>query len=106
MEIEIINKKENKALDRTEIKFNCIYKGKASPRILDVKNKLVTLLNTQKNLIVVDSLQPHYGETKAAGYAKVYGSKNSLDDIETEHVITKNKHVSEEDNTDESKDSE
>lgn len=106
MEIDIINKKENKALDRTEVKFNCIYDGEATPKILDVKNKLVALLDTQKDLIVVDSLQPHYGETKAAGYAKIYGSKDSLNDIETEHVISKNKEAEIESNDDESENSE
>jgi small subunit ribosomal protein S24e len=91
MEIDIINKKENKALDRTEIKFDCIYTGEATPKILAVKSKLVSLLNTKKDLIVVDSLQPHYGEPKATGYAKIYGSRDSLVDIETEHVLAKNK---------------
>ncbi|MBZ9570998.1 30S ribosomal protein S24e [Methanobrevibacter sp. TMH8] len=91
MEIDIINKKENSALDRTEVKFNCIYDGEATPKILDVKSKLVALLDTKKDLIVVDSIQPHFGETKAAGYAKIYGSKDSLEGIETEHVIAKNK---------------
>lgn len=91
MEIDILNKKKNKALDRTEVKFDCIYFGEATPKILDIKSKLVALLNTQKNLIVVDSIQPRYGETKADGYAKIYGSIDSLEDIETEHVIAKNK---------------
>jgi len=91
MEIDIINKKENKALDRTEVKFDCVYDGEATPKILAVKSKLVALLNTKKDLIVVDSLQPRYGETKADGYAKIYGSTESLADIETEHVLAKNK---------------
>jgi small subunit ribosomal protein S24e len=91
MEIDILNKKENKALDRTEVKFDCIYSGEATPKVLDVKSKLVALLDTKKDLIVVDSIQPHFGEAKAAGYAKIYGSKESLEDIETEHAIAKNK---------------
>lgn len=90
MEIDILDKKENKTLDRDEIKFNCIYEGEATPKILDVKSKLVALLDTKKELIVIDSIQPHFGETKAAGYAKVYGSEESLKDIETEHIISKN----------------
>ena len=90
MEIDILNKKENKVLDRTEVKFDCIYSGKATPKILEVKSKLVALLNTKKDLIVIDSLQPHYGQSKASGYAKVYGSRDSLEDIETEHIIAKN----------------
>jgi small subunit ribosomal protein S24e len=90
MEIDILEKKENKVLDRTEIKFNCLYEGEATPQLLNVKNKLVALLNTKKEFIVVDSIQPHFGEAKAAGYAKVYDSENSLKDIETKHVLDKN----------------
>lgn len=90
MEIDILEKKENEALDRTEISFNCLYEGEATPKLLSVKSKLVALLDTKKELIVVDSIQPHFGETKAAGYAKIYGSKDSLKEIETKHVIDKN----------------
>ncbi|BBL63015.1 30S ribosomal protein S24e [Methanobrevibacter arboriphilus] len=93
MEIDILNKKENKVLDRTEVKFDCIYSGEATPKLLDVKSKLVALLDSKKDLIVVDSLQPHYGQTKASGYAKIYGSIESLENIETEHVLAKNKEV-------------
>ena len=91
MEIDILTKKENKVLDRTEVIFDCIYYGEATPKILDVKNKLVALLNTQKELCVVDSIQPHYGQAKASCYAKFYGSKYNLENIETEHVLNKNK---------------
>lgn len=90
MEIDILEKKENNALDRTEIRFNCIYEGEATPKLLNVKSKLVALLDTKKELIVVDSIQPHFGEAKAAGYAKIYGSQDSLKDVETKHVIDKN----------------
>jgi small subunit ribosomal protein S24e len=91
MEIDIIEKKENKLLNRNEVKFACVYEGESTPKILEVKSKLVALLNTKKDLIVVDSIQPHFGEAKAAGYAKVYDSKKHLKDIETDHILEKNK---------------
>jgi len=90
MEIDILEKKENNALDRTEIRFNCVYEGEATPKLLSVKSKLVALLDTKKELIVIDSIQPRFGEAKAICYAKIYGSKDSLKDIETKHVINKN----------------
>jgi len=90
MEIDIINQKDNKILNRNEVKFVCGYKGEPTPKLLDVKSKLISLLNTKKDLIVVDSLQPHFGEAKALGYAKVYVSKKDLEYIETESVMAKN----------------
>ena len=91
MDIEIIEKKENVLFDRTEVKFYVLYEGEATPKLLDVKSKLVALLDTKKELIVVDSIQPKYGEPKADGYAKVYGREASLLDVEKQSVIEKNK---------------
>ena len=90
MEIEFIGEKENKVFNRKEIKFYVDYDGEATPKLLDIKSKLVALLNTKKDLIVVDNVQPHYGEPKALGYAKVYDTIEDLEYIETKHVIAKN----------------
>jgi small subunit ribosomal protein S24e len=91
MEINIIEKKENKVLNRNEVKFDCIYAGEATPKTLDVKSKLVSLLSTKKNLIVIDSLQPYFGEARAAGYTKIYDTREDLESIEPENTILKNK---------------
>ncbi|WP_407424796.1 30S ribosomal protein S24e [Methanobrevibacter sp.] len=90
MEIEFIGEKENKVFNRKEIKFYVDYDGEATPKLLDIKSKLVALLNTKKDLIVVDNVQPHYGEPKAIGYAKVYDTVEDLKYIEAKHVIAKN----------------
>ena len=91
MEIEIFEKKENVLFDRTEVKFYVSYVGETTPKLLDVKSKLVAMLDTKKELIVVDNIQPGYGEPKATGYAKVYGRESSLIDVEKPSIIEKNK---------------
>ena len=96
MEIEFIEEKENNLFNRKEIKFYVDYDGEATPKILDIKSKLVALLNTKKELIVVDNVQPHYGEPKALGYAKVYETVDDLKYIETQHVLAKNEEPAEE----------
>lgn len=90
MEITIIEEKENKIFNRNEVKFYVEYEGEATPKTLDIKSKLVALLNAKKDLVVVDNVQPHYGEPKALGYAKVYATPADLKYIETESVINKN----------------
>ena len=90
MEIDIFEDKENKVFNRREIKFYVEYEGEATPKILDIKSKLVALLNSKKDATVVDNVQPHYGEPKALGYAKVYGTVEDLEYIETKSVIAKN----------------
>ena len=93
MEINVNEKIENPLLNRTEIRFECTYQGDATPKVLDVKNRLVATLNVDKNLLVVHNLKPSYGEGKANGYAKLYDSEESLAKIEREHVVLKNKEV-------------
>ena len=66
------------------------YEGEATPKIIDIKSKLVALLNSKKDATVVDNVQPHYGESKALGYAKVYDTVEDLEYIETKSVIAKN----------------
>ena len=96
MEIDIFEEKENKLFNRKEIKFYVDYDGEATPKVLDIKSKLVALLNTKKDLIVVDNVQPHYGEPRALGYAKVYGTVEDLEYIEAKHIIAKNEEPEEE----------
>lgn len=90
MEIEITDKVENPLLDRTEIHFDCLYQGESTPKVLDVKNRLVAFLNVDKSLLVVDKVKPLFGEGKAQGYAKLYNSQESLSEIERKHVLEKN----------------
>ena len=40
MEINVNEKIENPLLNRTEIHFDCTYQGEATPKVLDVKNRL------------------------------------------------------------------
>ena len=96
MEIDIFEEKENKLFNRKEIKFYVDYDGEATPKVLDIKSKLVALLNAKKDVVVVDNVQPHYGEPKALGYAKVYDTVDDLTYIETKHVIAKNEEPEEE----------
>ena len=96
MEIDIFEEKENKLFNRKEIKFYVDYDGEATPKVLDVKSKLVALLNAKKETVVVDNVQPHYGEPKALGYAKVYDTVDDLKYIEAEHILAKNAEPEEE----------
>ena len=87
MEITILEKIENPLLNRTEIKFECDYPTEGTPNILDVKHKLIALEDSSKDLLVVDSMKPSYGEAKAVGLAKVYDSVEKLNEIETENNL-------------------
>jgi len=90
MEININEKTKNPLLNRTEIHFDCLYQGEATPKVLEVKNRLVAVLDVDKKLLVVDKLDPVFGEGRAKGYAKLYDSEESLTQIERKHILEKN----------------
>jgi len=90
MDIEIKEQNENPLLNRTEIHFDCTYQGEATPNVIDIKNKLVALLDADKKLLVVDSVLPKFGEGRADGYAKIYDSEENLNKIEAQHILAKN----------------
>jgi len=96
MDITILEKTENPLLNRTEIKFECNYQAEGTPKILDVKHKLIALEDSSKDLLVVDSMKPSYGEAKAVGLAKIYDSVEKLNEIETDAVKAKNEEPEEE----------
>lgn len=91
MEIDIREQIENPLLNRTEIHFDCLYQGETTPPVIEVKNRIVALLNVDKNLLVVDKVKPIFGEGRADGYAKLYDSEKNLIRIEKQHVLEKNK---------------
>jgi len=96
MEINIIEEKENPLLNRKEIRFECLYEGESTPKVLEVKNKLVAMLDADKDLLVVDKIDQGFGEPRGTGYAKIYESAEKLTEIEPEHVVKKNTEASEE----------
>ncbi|MGZ4857855.1 MAG: 30S ribosomal protein S24e [Methanobacteriaceae archaeon] len=97
MEIDIKEQIENPLLNRTEIHFDCLYQGETTPQVIEVKKRLVALLNVENKLLVVDKVKPSFGEGRADGYAKLYNSEKNLIRIEKQHVLKKNKEPKKED---------
>jgi len=94
MKIEILSEKENPLLQRREIQFKVHYEG-PTPSIKDIRADIVGALKSKEDLTVVDSLKPGFGESRLAGYAKVYADKEAMK-IELKHKMRKNFGVSEE----------
>lgn len=88
MEIEIVNERGNPLLDRREIRFKVSYEG-ATPRFMDVRGKLISVLKSDGELTVVDNIKTEYGRHVAVGYAKIYANKEGIA-VEPKHRIKKN----------------
>lgn len=82
MEIEILRKKENQLLERTEIEFKVKHSKEKTPKRLDVRDVLANLLKESKDTIIIHSMIPEFGKSETTGYAKVYKSKDKALKIE------------------------
>lgn len=88
MEIEILDTKENKLLERKEIRFKINY-DKGTPKINEVREKLLSAVSSNKDLTVVENIDQKFGMKNAVCYAKVYDNEKAMK-VELRPTIKKN----------------
>jgi len=91
MEVEIVDKKENQLLDRTEVKFKATHAKEGTPQREAVREKLASMLKATKERVIIDSMGSEFGKMETLGYAKVYKNKDAAMKYEREHVLVRNK---------------
>ena len=95
MEIEIISKKNNPLLNRTEVNFIINHEGEKTPNREIIRGELADKLNSKKENIIVSSISSSFGVQKTTGYAKVYSSMKNTKGLERKHILIRNKIVEE-----------
>jgi len=90
MELEILEKRENPLLNRTEVKFRIKHEGEKTPERELVKNDLAEELKVSKDLIIIDYIRPHFGIAVSSGYAKIYKSVEDGKKVEPDYVLRRN----------------
>jgi small subunit ribosomal protein S24e len=91
MEIEIIEKQEQKLLKRTEIKYRALHPKESTPNRDAVRDELAKLLKAKKGNIVIDHQESQFGKSETIGYAKIYENAETVKDIERKHILKRNK---------------
>ncbi|MDH7507569.1 MAG: 30S ribosomal protein S24e [Candidatus Thermoplasmatota archaeon] len=91
MEIEIVSKKNNPLLNRTEIYFKIRHNGEKTPTRDIIKTELAEKINAKKEDVIVNYLHTTFGLQELHGYAKVYFSPDKLKGLEREHILIRNK---------------
>ena len=85
--MEIINRKENPALDRVELKFQWNHSNEATPSLSQmVEAAAKAEPGADRNLVVVKNVNTRFGMSRTTGTALIYGSAESKS-IEPEYVI-------------------
>lgn len=90
MKLEIVNKNENKTMDRFEVQFRTEHVGEASPNRDAVRTALAGAMGVQKERVVVSSMASKYGVGTSEGNAHVYGSPESAKKHEKNYVLVRN----------------
>lgn len=86
--MEIIEKKENKLLLRTEVVARDGYVG-VTPSREAFRKKLGEALKVKDELIAIQHIYPSFGASSARIIAHIYGSRKELERIEPKHMLTK-----------------
>ena len=89
MNIEIIEDKENKLLNRRGVKFSVSHDG-ATPSREKIRKGLASFLKTKEELLVIDNMRSEFGKRETIGYAKVYESEQLVRELERPHILSRN----------------
>ncbi len=90
MELEIIEKKENPLLERTEVKFVATHPGEKTLTAKMAREGLSELMGTPKGKIIIHTMKAEFGKAETMGYAKVYKNEAQLLKVEQDHILKRN----------------
>src|SRR5256714_8395936 len=91
MQLEVIQRRENPLLKRTEVSFKAIHKAEPTPTRDAVRAFLAKELKATKDIVVIDSQASTFGRYETVGYAKVYKTKEEALAVERKHILVRNK---------------
>jgi ribosomal protein S24E len=90
MEIEIVSRKENMVIGRTEVVFKAVHLNEKTPKRSEIKEKLVELLGVSKGNVIIDNMKPEFGRPESSGYAKVYKNIEDVKGLESDYILMRN----------------
>ncbi|HEY4704939.1 MAG TPA: hypothetical protein VII27_04305 [Thermoplasmata archaeon] len=90
MELEIVGKKENPFLKRTEVSFRVTHPREQTPGRAALRQELAKVLHATRDIVVVDFSRSEFGRPVSRGYAKVYKSKEDALKVERKHILVRN----------------
>ena len=95
MDVDIISEEENPMLHRTDVTFELTHE-EATPSRLQVRDSLAAKLNKDAGEVVIRKLDTKFGMRKTVGYAKVYETSAHATEVEQDHMLDRNKIVTDE----------
>ena len=90
MELEIVAKRENPFLKRTEVRFRVSHPAAVTPGRAALREELAKVLHATRDIVIVDFSRSEFGRAASRGYAKVYKSKEDALKVERKHILVRN----------------
>ncbi|MGC8645183.1 MAG: 30S ribosomal protein S24e [Thermoplasmata archaeon] len=90
MKIEIIERSDNKLLNRSEVKYRLIHPGEPTPSRQKAKEQLSANLQVPPELVIIDNQHSKFGRNYTDGYAKVYRTKENAMQLEPDFILIRN----------------
>ena len=90
MEVEVVAKRENPFLKRTEVQFKVSHPNEVTPGRAALREALAKVLHATRDIVVVDFSRSEFGRAASRGYAKVYKSKEDALKVERKHILVRN----------------
>jgi len=86
----MVDKRENKLLDREELYVIIDHKGEATPKREELRKRIAAMIGKSEDLVVVYKIISMYGAQKSKALVHVYNSKDALLKIEPKHILKRN----------------
>ena len=90
VDLEIVDKKENPLLKRTEVRFRLVHPKEKTPQRGAVRDKIAASLGGKKDAVVVSEMHSRFGNATTVGFAKLYESAEVARKTEPIHVLKRN----------------
>ncbi len=75
MDFEVLDKRSNPLLERTEVRFKFVHTKEATPSRTLARDKVAEATNSKKEAVIIDHMRSDFGRGQTLGYAKVYKNK-------------------------------
>lgn len=89
MEVKVIEDRENKVLERREVAVRITADG-ATPKRSEIRDRLIAVLNSSKDTLVLGSVKTEFGAREATADVRIYQSKDRAFKTEPRYILRKN----------------
>lgn len=87
MDVEIVEKRENPLLKRTEVRFRVVHPKEKTPARQSVRDKLAAVVGSPRDGVIIAYMRSHFGVSSSEGFAKCYGSAEEAKKMEPAFLL-------------------